>query len=291
MLKPFLKWAGGKTQLKETIISKIPFYKKDSFNYVEPFIGGGAILFEVINVYKNINKVLINDINSDLINSYKCVIKNVYELVDLLKSIESEYHSLLDNDNKKKEYYYLKRSIFNKRNSNKILQTALLIFLNKTCFNGLYRVNNNNEFNVPIGSYKRPKICDEENLENISKALVNVKILNLDFEKSLSILKGDTFFYIDPPYKPISKTARFNSYSLNKFDDSEQFRLKNFCDKIEINGDKFLLSNSCPLEKNEIKFFDVLYKEYIIKKVLARRQINSVSKKRGKISELLISNF
>ena len=289
--KPFLKWAGGKTQLLAVIGSKFHYKHKDKFVYIEPFVGSGAVLFWILNNYSNLEKVVINDINSDLINSYKTIKKDVITLIPILEQWENEYHSFADKEDLKKEYYYFKRKLFNKRTSNQIEQTALFIFLNRTCFNGLYRVNRKNEFNVPIGSYKRPMICDQDNLIAVSKSLQNVEILNSDFENTLVYATENSFFYFDPPYKPLSNTSNFNSYAKIEFNDDEQIRLKNFCDKLDLLKSKWILSNSDVKGKNpEDDFFDNLYKNYQINRVLARRNINSKASKRGQLSELLITN-
>ena len=289
--KPFLKWAGGKTQLLAVIGSKFHYKHKDKFVYIEPFVGSGAVLFWILNNYSNLEKVVINDINSDLINSYKTIKKDVINLIPILEQWENEYHSFADQEDLKKEYYYFKRKLFNKRTSNQIEQTALFIFLNRTCFNGLYRVNRKNEFNVPIGSYKKPMICDQDNLIAVSKSLQNVEILNGDFENTLVYATENSFFYFDPPYKPLSNTSNFNSYAKIEFNDDEQIRLKNFCDKLDLLKSKWILSNSDVKGKNpEDDFFDNLYKNYQINRVLARRNINSKASKRGQLSELLITN-
>ena len=170
--KPFVKWAGGKTQLVKEIDKAIPTHLKQSrFTYIEPFVGGGAVLFWILQRYHNVERAIINDINADLMNSYLTIKENVEDLISILSRWEKEYHFLEDNPTKRKQYYYTRREIFNDRKSDKMTQTALFIFLNRACFNGLYRVNRKNEFNVPIGSYKRPRICDKENLRAISKLL------------------------------------------------------------------------------------------------------------------------
>ena len=290
--KPFVKWAGGKTNLLDLIEHKLPYDRKDSFTYIEPFVGSGAVLFQVLNNYPNLNQVVINDINSDLINTYKTIVNSLDELVDLLKTWETEYHKLSSNEDKKKSYYYSKRKSFNARKSSEIIQSALFLFLNRTCFNGLYRVNRKNEFNVPIGGYKKPGICNEDNLKLASKLLQNVTILNGDYKETISYAKGKSVFYLDPPYKPLNKTSYFNSYAKDEFGDNEQIRLKEFCDVLNSHKHPWILSNS-DVKNTELNddFFDDLYKTYKIDRVTARRNINSVGKKRGKISELLISNM
>lgn len=280
--KPFIKWAGGKTQLLTEIDNEIPnFIKKNQFTYIEPFVGAGAVFFWIIQKYPNINKAVINDINPDLMNTYQIIKENVEELIQLLKIWENEFHSLENNINEKKEYYYSKRKLFNKRKSDNVTQAALFIFLNRTCFNGLYRVNSKNEFNVPIGSYKKPMICDEENLRAVNEVLQNVTILCGDFEKTLKYAENITLFYLDPPYKPLSNTSSFNSYTNKEFDDVEQIRLAKFCEKIDSLGYKWILSNSDVKGKNpNDNFFDELYGKFIIKRVLAKRNINANPNKR-----------
>ncbi len=290
--KPFLKWAGGKTQLIEQIKDKIPNNFTDtSFTYIEPFVGSGAVLFWILEQYSNIEKVVINDINTDLINCYTTIQNNVDELIAILTDWEKEYHSLQDNETQKKEYYYQKRSLFNCRESETTLQSALLIFLNRTCFNGLYRVNRNNEFNVPIGSYKKPQICNADNLKAVSKALQQVIILNGDYSNTLDYATENTLFYFDPPYKPLTKTSSFNSYSKDEFNDDEQIRLAEFCDKLDKLNYNWLLSNSDVRSTDpENHFFDELYKKFSIMRVNAKRSINANASKRGLLTELLIRN-
>ena len=170
--KPFIKWAGGKSQLLSEIDNAIPDgFKQSDFIYIEPFVGGGAVLFWILQKYPNIKKAVIHDINTDLINSYRALKENVEDVIEVLSQLEKKYYSLVDKLERKKEYYYSKRYLFNSGKSELTIQTALFIFLNRTCFNGLYRVNRKNEFNVPIGSYKKPMICDEDNLRAVSNIL------------------------------------------------------------------------------------------------------------------------
>ncbi|WP_330205064.1 DNA adenine methylase [Cyanobacterium sp. Dongsha4] len=289
--KPFLKWAGGKTQLLEIITSNFPYKNEDEFIYIEPFVGSGAVLFWVLNNYHNIEKAIINDINLDLINAYKIIKENVNDLIFILEKWQNEYYSLEHNQEDRKKYFYEKRDLFNQRNSDQIKHTALLIFLNKTCFNGLYRVNKSNLFNVPIGSYKKPIICDKNNLRFVSNSLKKVEIIHGDFEKTLRYAEDKSLFYLDPPYKPLNETSNFNSYANKKFNDYEQIRLKKFCDKLDKLDCKWILSNSDVRSVNsENNFFDELYKEYKINRILARRNINSNGLKRGLLNELLITN-
>ena len=292
MAKPFIKWAGGKTQLLQDIDKTIPEeFKKSDFTYIEPFVGGGAVLFHMLNRYPNLQKVVINDINTDLANIYKTIKTDVHQLIANLQQWETEYHSLSAEAMEKKEYYYSKRALFNARNSNSIIQSALFIFLNRTCFNGLYRVNRNNEFNVPMGSYKKPMICDKNNLLLVHKLLQKVEILNVDFEETLKYADQQTFFYFDPPYKPLSITSSFNAYAKEEFDDNEQIRLAGFCEKLDKLGHTWTLSNSDVKGFNpEDNFFDDLYQRFNIKRVYAKRNINSNASKRGLLTELLITN-
>lgn len=291
--KPFLKWAGGKTQLLNKIEKHLPdSINTDSFTYIEPFVGSGAVLFWMLEKYPNLEKAVINDINEDLINSYLTIKYNVKDLIDILKKWEVEYHSLANNLEAKKEYYYEKRTLFNARSSEQTLQSAIFIFLNRTCFNGLYRVNRKNEFNVPIGSYKRPQICNEENLLAVSEVLQRVEILNGDYSETINYIDANTFFYFDPPYKPLSETSSFNSYAKDEFDDAEQIRLKEFCDLLDEQNHKWILSNSDVKGKDiNNNFFDDLYAAFNIFRVNARRSINANPNKRGKLTELLISNL
>lgn len=291
--KPFLKWAGGKTQLINDIKNLLP---KDilynDFTYIEPFIGSGAVFFWMANNLPNMKKAVINDVNKDLINTYKSIADNSKGLITILEDLQNQYYMLESDDDKKKEFYYKIREEYNTRKSGKIEQAAFFIFLNKTCFNGLYRVNRKNQYNVPIGSYKKPTICDKENILAVSKALQNVEILCTDYEETLNFANANTFFYFDPPYKPLSETSNFNSYSKSEFNDDEQIRLNNFCKKIDKLGHKFLLSNS-DMKNNDIEnnYFDELYSDFNITRVKAKRYINSNSAKRGKLNELLIKNY
>lgn len=289
--KPFLKWAGGKTQLLNDIKKLIPFSEKDSFTYIEPFVGSGAVLFWMLNRFQNIEKVVINDINTDLINCYKTIKNDVVFIIKTLREYENHYNSLDYESIERTDFFYKHRDLFNQRRLNNIEQATLFIFLNKTCFNGLHRVNSRNEFNVPQGDYKKPKICDENNLLSVSRLLQKVEILNTDFIETIHYADNNSLYYLDPPYKPLSKTSNFNSYVKNEFNDEEQVRLKTFCDQLDRNGIRWILSNSdvkgCDPQSD---FFDKLYCSYNIKRVRVNRFINSNSEKRGKITELLITN-
>lgn len=292
-VKPFLKWAGGKGQLLNEIEQYYPF-DDDITKYVEPFVGGGAVLFDVLSKY-DIEEIHISDINAELINTY-CVIRdNIDILIALLKAYQDAFIPL-DLETRKK-YYLRNRERFNelKLSANElenIEKAALMIFLNKTCFNGLYRVNKKGLFNVPIGSYKNPTICDEKNLREVSNKLQDVVIHCCDFKETAKFIDNHTFVYFDPPYRPISHTADFTSYTENEFDDEKQMELAKFVDEMYRKGAKILVSNSDPKNLNiEDDFFDNIYRSYIIKRVDAKRSISCNAKGRGKIKELLISNF
>lgn len=290
--KPFVKWAGGKSQLIGEVDKKIKSLTKRKFTYIEPFVGGGAVLFWLLESYPQIEKVVINDINSDLITTYKTIKNNVSELIDKLRNWEIEYHKFKELPEDRKMYYYEKRELFNSRKTDSTTHSALFIFLNRTCFNGLYRVNRKNGFNVPIGSYKTPMICDTDNLISVNKALQKVEILNGDYTKTIEYAQNNTVFYFDPPYKPLNETSSFNSYAKDEFNDEEQVRLKEFCDKLNKLGYQWILSNSDVKGKNsEDNFFDDLYEKYNISRVMARRNINANGKKRGQLTELLITNY
>jgi DNA adenine methylase len=291
--KPFLKWAGGKTQLITDIEKVLPKkFMNEKFTFVEPFVGSGAILFWILNNFPKVEKAVINDINADLTNAYKIIASNPIELISILKDFQEEYHSIdLEVDNKR-EYYTQKRTLFNTRSTDKATQAALFIFLNRTCFNGLFRVNKSNGFNVPIGSYKKPMICDAENIFAVSEALQKVEILTGDYQQTLLYAEKPALFYFDPPYKPLSKTSSFNTYSKDEFDDNEQIRLRDFCKTLNTLDHHWILSNSDVKGKDmEDNFFDDIYDEFHINRVFARRSINASGDKRGKLTELLITNY
>lgn len=290
--KPFLKWAGGKTQLIAEIERSLPKeITKNEFIYIEPFVGSGAVLFWMLNNYSNLKKAVINDINEDLINTYKTIASTPKELISVLDLFQNEYHELEDKFENKKEYYYHKRELYNTRLSEKVIQAALFIFLNRTCFNGLYRVNSKNLFNVPMGSYKKPTICDSDNIMAVSEALKKVEILCGDYQQTINHANENTLFYFDPPYKPLSETSSFNSYAKDEFNDEQQIRLKTFCSKLDLLGHQWILSNSDVKGKDiNDNFFDELYSEFSITRVNAKRNINANAEKRGKLTELLITN-
>lgn len=293
-VKPFLKWAGGKGQLLKEIGKYYPFNNGVITKYAEPFVGGGAVLFDILSKY-NLEKIYISDINTELINTYVIIREHIKELITLLNTYQSEYVPLGTED--RKSYYVVKRERFNdlKVNGNEaenVEKAALMIFLNKTCFNGLYRVNKKGLFNVPMGAYKNPLICDEKNLRMVSEKLKNVKIVCEDYRKSAEFIDEHTFVYFDPPYRPLTETASFTAYTENLFGDEEQIELAEFVESMHKKGAKIVVSNSDPKNSNtKDDFFDNIYSAHKIKRVEATRMINCNSEARGKIKELLISNF
>jgi DNA adenine methylase len=246
----------------------------------------------MLNNFPKIEKAVINDINSDLTNTYRVIASKPNELISLLKEFQTEYHNIDTDTELKREYYTAKRTLFNTRSTDKETQAALFIFLNRTCFNGLFRVNKSNAFNVPIGSYKKPMICDADNLLAVSEALQKVEILTGDYQQTLSHAEKPALFYFDPPYKPLNKTSSFNSYAKDEFDDNEQIRLRDFCKTLNNLGHNWILSNSDVKGKDlEDNFFDDIYEDFNINRVFARRSINANAEKRGKLTELLITNY
>ena len=291
--KPFIKWVGGKVQLIEQLEAKLPadFDNWDNATYIEPFIGGGAMLFYMLQQHPNIKRAVINDINPDLITCYRTVRDNVELLIPALRDIQAEYHALSDME-AKREMFMAVRQSYNEKNLDPIENTVKFFFLNRTCFNGLYRVNKRGLYNVPWGKYIQPQICDEYTLRTDSELLKRVEILEGDFEDTLSYAQGNTLFYFDPPYRPLSDTSSFNDYTKDAFNDDSQVRLKEFCDHVNVDGHCFMLSNSDCKGKNEAdNFFEVLYANYYIDRVMASRNVNANGAKRGKISELLIRNY
>jgi len=290
--KPFVKWVGGKKQLLNEIEKFLPidFKQRGDVCYVEPFAGGGAVLFWILQKYPNITRAVINDINEELIGTYMVIKEQVEPLITTLQQYQKEYLPL--NDTSRKEYFLLKRKLFNSKNATSVEMAAMFIFLNRTCFNGLYRVNSKGEFNVPHGKYKNPKICDEPTLRADSKLLQMVEIICGDFSQTAKFASRNTLFYLDPPYRPITKTSAFTSYTKEGFDDAEQIRLRDFCNTISAKKALFVASNSdsTNFNKKEI-FFDKIYERFSIKRVSATRMINSDPTGRGALSELMISNI
>ena len=249
------------------------------------------MLFYMLQQHPNIKRAVINDINSDLITCYRTVRDNVELLIPALRDIQAEYHALSDME-AKREMFMAVRQRYNEKNLDPIENTVKFFFLNRTCFNGLYRVNKRGLFNVPWGKCIQPQICDEYTLRTDSELLKRVEILEGDFEDTLPYAQGNTLFYFDPPYRPLSDTSSFNDYTKDAFNDDSQVRLKEFCDHVNVDGHCFMLSNSDCKGKNEAdNFFEVLYANYYIDRVMASRNVNANGAKRGKISELLIRNY
>ncbi len=292
MAKPFIKWVGGKSQLITQIEALLPsdFSTWKNVTYIEPFIGGGAMLFHMLQTYPNIKHAVINDINEDLTTCYKTVRDNPNDLIASLQQIQAEYKSLSDED-ARREYFMSKRDRFNTKSLDPIENTSLFFFLNRTCFNGLYRVNRQGLFNVPFGKYDNPQICDKATILDDSRLLQNVEILTGDFRETLKYAVSPTLFYFDPPYRPLSNTSSFNDYSKEAFNDTAQIRLKEFCDEVNLSGHKFMLSNSDPKGKDGDTFFDDLYADYFIDRVWASRNVNANASKRGKLTEILVHNY
>lgn len=293
-IKPFLKWVGGKGQLLKEIEKYYPFDNDNITKYAEPFVGGGAVLFDILSKY-DLEEVYISDINKELVNTYRIIRDDIDELIIMLQAMQDVFLPM--NTNERKIYYMDKRKRFNdlKINGNETInieKAALMIFLNKTCFNGLFRVNKKGLFNVPMGSYKNPMICDKSNLRAVSKKLQKVNIVCGDYRLSKEFIDQNTFVYFDPPYRPLTNTANFTAYTENLFNDDSQRELADYVDELHKKGAKILVSNSDPKNSNmDDNFFDDIYSENKIKRVEAARMINCNGKSRGKIKELLISNF
>ncbi|MDR1289615.1 MAG: DNA adenine methylase [Planctomycetaceae bacterium] len=289
--KPFVKWAGGKSQILDEIRRKYPVGLGASITkYAEPFVGGGAVFFDVLANYE-IAEAYISDINSELIHTYKTIRDDVDMLLDALRMLETEY--LQASKVNRKTIYYRNRNRFNTlkaERSNSAELAALLIFLNRTCFNGLYRVNSRGEFNVPQGSYQNPTICDENNLRAVSAKLCGVKIVCGDYKLSHKFIDKNTFAYFDPPYRPLTATANFTAYSNDAFGDKQQIKLAQFIDEMSDHGAWVVASNSDPKNTDENdEFFDNLYAKHSILRIEATRAINSAATKRGCVRELLIA--
>lgn len=294
-IRPFLKWAGGKTQLLDEIIKELPVDIKQYKRYVEPFVGAGAVFFYFLeNNY--FEEYIINDINSKLINLYKVIRDKPEDLIVEIQGLKTKYLEL-DTKERKKLFYEIRTNFNN--NCSSIKLASYFIFLNKTCFNGLYRENSKGNFNVPFGKYKNPSFFDEIQLRKISRLLnlknsngeFKVKILNKDFSELKEYIDVNTFVYCDPPYRPVT-VGGFTSYNKSNFNDKSQILLRDFYKLMDAKGAKVMLSNSDPKNLDEKDtFFDELYSNFNIKKVYSKRNINSVGNRRGKITELLIINY
>lgn len=295
--KPFIKWAGGKGQLLSQLDEHLPQQLDGRpFTYIEPFVGGGAMLFHMLKKHPEIRRAVINDINTHLVTAYRVIKDHPQDLIERLSDIERQYFAL-NSEEAKKTFYLGAREIFNEEKLDDIDRAKYLIFLNRTCFNGLYRENAKGKFNVPFGRYLRPTICNAETIMADSAALnrSNVTILNGDFSDTLNHLDEDgmNFIYFDPPYRPLNATSSFNSYVKEEFNDNEQIRLRDFSRDLNSRlGVYWMLSNSdCSAKNPEDTFFETIYNDFYIHRVYASRAINANPTKRGKLTELLICNY
>ena len=295
--KPFIKWVGGKGQLLQQLEKHLPYYiYKEEFTYIEPFVGGGAMLFYMLQNFVNIRRVVINDINRNLTDAYANIKQEPEGIVYRLKHIEQQYLGI-KSEEARKEFYLEMRRRFNEDALNSLDKTALLIFLNRTCFNGLYRENAKGKFNVPFGRYANPTICNEEVIYADSELLnrYDVQILNGDFKATAKAIDqaGLTFFYFDPPYRPLSTTSSFNNYVKEDFNDDSQRDLAAFCRMLDRKDNvRWMLSNSdCSAKNPADTFFEEIYEGFDIQRVYASRMVNANASKRGKLTELLIRNY
>lgn len=291
-LKPVLKWAGGKGQLLDELRRRYPTQLGQTITkYAEPFVGGGAVLFDVLSHY-DLERVYISDTNSELINAYTILRDNSELLIDALHQYATDYLPL--EDSSRKDYFYAKRTRFNElklSNQRGVELAALFVFLNRTCFNGLYRVNSQGAYNVPMGKYKSPTICDEDNLRRVARALQGTIIECAPYSQAEAFIDAHTFAYFDPPYRPLSVTSSFTAYTENDFNDTCQTELSQFIKAMGQRGAYVLASNSDPRNTNpDDDFFDDLYAGLTIERISANRMINSKASARGAISEILVSN-
>lgn len=298
--RPFLKWAGGKTQLLDAFCRFLPEELPDGeiTGYAEPFLGGGAVFFSLTRQHA-FDRSTVCDANGELALTYRVIKRSVEDLITELRTLESEYR--VRDEQERESLYYEIRDAFNAalpdtnfRNFSFawVERAAQVIFLNRTCYNGLFRVNRKGGFNVPFGRYKRPGILNEENLRNAASQLRATRIIHGDFTACQRYVDDKTFVYLDPPYRPLNKTSSFVSYSQNGFSDGDQVRLAEFFKKLDRKGAKVMLSNSDPRNENSYDtFFEDLFRDYHIRRVPARRIINCNGSRRGNISELIITNY
>jgi DNA adenine methylase len=298
--RPFLKWAGGKTQLLNEFSKRLPIdLKKNKITkYVEPFVGGGAVFF-YLNQRFSFDKCYICDVNEELILSYRVVQRSVKKLISELDDLQSDY--LTKNERKREKFFYDVRDSFNQKlpeinfrkySTDWVERAAQIIFLNRTCYNGLFRVNRKGEFNVPFGRYKNPEILIKDNLKDVAILLKTTRIILGDFTQCRKFVDKNTFVYLDPPYRPLNQTSSFTSYSKDGFLDKDQIRLAEFYKELDETGAKIMLSNSDPKNENPgDSFFDDLYSDYYIERVPAKRMISCNGQGRGNINELIITNY
>ena len=288
---PFVKWAGGKSQLLGEFQRCYPEELRTGVirRYVEPFIGSGAVMFDVLRRFP-LDHVVIIDQNDRLMQVYRVIQTSVEHLVDVLASMQAQFWAL--DDEARRTFYYAVRDDFNQHRGTAVDQAADFIFLNRTCFNGLFRVNRRNQFNVPMGRYRKPLICDAENLRYVHTALQRVTIVTGDYHEAAMYAGPDTFVYLDPPYRPLSATASFTAYSADAFNDDNQRELAQFVRWLDEQGARVMLSNSDPhnVDPND-DFFDELYDGFVLTRLPARRSINSRSDRRGVINELVVTNY
>ena len=297
MAKPFVKWAGGKGKLLRILEENLPadFDDIESVTYIEPFVGGGAMLFHMLENHPNINRAIINDINPALINCYLRIKSNHRSLIAELREIHEAYYKE-DTQEGRRLFYYMRRNEYNQipvNRRNTIRSASLFIFLNRTCFNGLYRENNSGGFNVPVGRYIRPTICNEEGLLIAHQILQNVEIISGSYENVMQFVDwGEyNFFYFDPPYRPLLGANNFKQYTLNAFNDPEQEELKAFCDEINAHGGHFMLSNSDREIEPGVSYFEYLYEGYDVQHIYAPRTINAFAPGVQMATEILVKNY
>lgn len=295
--RPFIKWAGGKRQILDELLSRLPPGLEEGriTSYVEPFLGAGAMFFSLAQRYR-LERVVLSDLNPDLLLVYRTIARDVESLISSLKELERRYEGLEGQE--RARMYYRVRERFNLERTERIdrnlaiRRSAMLIFLNRTCYNGLYRVNSQGEFNVPFGRYRRPCICDEANLHSVSRLLEGVELRVGDFTACEDAVSGGTFVYLDPPYHPLGGSSHFTSYSPGGFGEEDQRRLAGFFRRMDARGAALMLSNSDPRNRDpDDSFFEELYDGYWIERIRARRAISCMKEGRGEISELVITNY
>lgn len=299
--KPFVKWAGGKGSLLKQLEAMLPedFDDRKEVTYIEPFVGGGAMLFHMLNTHKNIKRVIINDINKDLIKCYEMIRDTPRDLIKRLSEIEKQYYSVASDSRDK--VYYAYRESFNEDELTAEQRAAIFIFLNHTCFNGLYRENRSGGFNVPFGRYKKPVICNKDLIMSIHSLFksIHIEIYCGDYSNIAKHLskKCVNFVYFDPPYRPLNEKSNFNDYNKSGFGDNEQRLLKEFCDKISKRNCQIMLSNSDSMNEDGSSFFEELFETntetaiYNIERVFAPRYINAFAVKRQNVNEVLLRNY
>ena len=292
-IRPFVKWAGGKGKLTLALECLLPqdFDKQNDITYIEPFVGGGAMMFHMIEHHRNIKRIIINDLNKDLMRCYRLIKENPLELIGRLSILENEFYALRT-ENERKSFYYAIRETYNENSFEHNERAAQFIFLNHTCFNGLYRENKSGHFNVPFGRYINPTICNEELILADHEVLSKVEILNDDYHVIADYLgTGYNFIYFDPPYRPLLGASNFKDYTKSVFGDLEQEELKRFCDNLSAQGHKLMLSNSASKNEDGTSFFEELYRGYSYDEIFAPRTINAFADRRKDQLEVIIRNY